>query len=332
MSMDVAAESNVLDVKHPIPDLAILFQGRDIEEEKSNLKILTIRVINDGDANIHEDDFDNKIPFGLQIDGGRVIRAQVVGGNSPYLVQNVHPQVEGGNQIILDKVIFDRQKFVSLEILVLHAKTSILKLTPIGKIAGLEQISVTDSFQERDQPSVLRQAFSGQTPIQIVRAIAYSFLSLIVVVLAGFLIAGISSIPSRWRKRRRRRFANLISPEKDSKRESKRKAIEQIYIERGFVGLKRVEKLLSDGVKLKRELRFYRGDPMPAVDQDLSNDQFVMVGHGFDSRMSILAPLLSANLITLEQEELHIDSEVRSLLNNYIKHLKDAKQLHDKDQ
>jgi hypothetical protein len=31
MTMDIAAESNVLDVKYPIADLAILFQGRDIE-------------------------------------------------------------------------------------------------------------------------------------------------------------------------------------------------------------------------------------------------------------------------------------------------------------
>jgi hypothetical protein len=62
--MDIAADSNVL--RHPIPDLATLFQNRDIEKDNSNLTILTIRVINDGEANIHDNDFDSPMGFGLQ--------------------------------------------------------------------------------------------------------------------------------------------------------------------------------------------------------------------------------------------------------------------------
>ncbi len=94
LSMDIAAESNVLDVRHPISDLAIYFQGTDIDEEKANLKILTIRVINDGEASIREGDFDSRIPFGLEIGGGRIIRAQVTGSNSRYLTDNIHLRVE----------------------------------------------------------------------------------------------------------------------------------------------------------------------------------------------------------------------------------------------
>ena len=69
LSLDIAAESNVyLTLSTLVPDLAILFQGRDIEEEKSNLKVLAVRVVNDGEANIRENDFDSRLPFGLEVD------------------------------------------------------------------------------------------------------------------------------------------------------------------------------------------------------------------------------------------------------------------------
>jgi hypothetical protein len=77
LTMDIAAESNVLDVLHPISDLSIQFLGRDIEKEKLNLKVLTVRIMNDGESNIHEDDFDSHMPFGLRVEGGTVVRAQV---------------------------------------------------------------------------------------------------------------------------------------------------------------------------------------------------------------------------------------------------------------
>jgi hypothetical protein len=214
--------------------LAILFQGLDIEEEKSNLKILTVRVINDGEANIHENDYDSRTPFGLQIDGGRVVRAQVVGANSSYLSDNLHPHVEGPNQILMDKIIFDKGKFVSLEILVLHPKSTNPKLKPMGKIAGLDEISVTNSFQDRDQRSFVDQVFSGPTAIQISRAIAYSFFALISIIIMGFSIAGLASIRSKWKKWTRRRIASQIPELASPDQEKKRKVIEQIFVDHGL--------------------------------------------------------------------------------------------------
>jgi hypothetical protein len=148
--MDIAAESNVLDVKHPIADLSILFEGRGIEEEKSNLKVLTIRLINDGEVNIHENDFDSRIPFGFQVDGGRVVRAQLSGSNSSYMSDNLHPRVESPNRVVVDKIIFDKGKFVAIDLLVLLPKNATPKIKPLGKIAGLDEIPVTNSFQDRE--------------------------------------------------------------------------------------------------------------------------------------------------------------------------------------
>ena len=124
LTFDIAAESNVLDVRHPVSDLSIVFQGKDIEGEQSNLRVLTLRVVNDGEVNIHENDYDSRRPFGVHIEGCRVIRAQVIASNSPYLTENLRPQVAAPDRILFDKIIIDKGKFVAVEVLVLHPKNS----------------------------------------------------------------------------------------------------------------------------------------------------------------------------------------------------------------
>jgi hypothetical protein len=323
MTMDIAAESNVLDVKYPIADLAILFQGRDIEEGKSNLKILTIRVINDGESNIHEDDFDSRIPFGLQIDDGQVIRAQVVGGDSPYLSTNVHPRVEGSNRIVLDKIIFDKGKFVTLEILVLHPKNIRPRVRPVGKIAGLEEIRVTNSFESGDTPSFLSQVFIGSSAVQIARTIAYSIFALLSIMVLGFSIWGLASIPSIWRKRGRQRLARQIPALDSPEQERKRKAIEAIYLEHGHAGLSRARRILNDEAELRKVLSRHKRYHTGAFVVEATAGELRTVPSRTDPRsVNSISPLISAKLLSLRRGELTIDPDVRRLLADFVENVR----------
>lgn len=321
LSMDIAAESNVLDVRHPIPDLAILFQGRDIEEEKSNLRVITIRIANDGEANIHENDFDSRTPFGLRIDGGRIVRAQVTGSNSSYLAENLHPQLQAPDRIVFDKIIFDRARFVAVEAVILHSKNSAPNITPLGKIAGLDAIAVTNSFQEHDQQSFWSQTFNGAPAIQITRGFAYGLLALISVIAIGFLIAGIASIPGAWKKRKRRHLARRFPALADPEQEKKRKAVEAIFVEHGPAGLKRAKRLLTNEEKLKEALRttkrFYGGGlgyPPAEVRQ-------AMIIHAESNGVAVpgsLESLFAVKLITYKDDQLTVDPDIKSLLDTYI--------------
>src|SRR5260370_25256979 len=87
--VDVLSESNVMDVRTPLKDLSILFQCSDIQKENSNLRILEVHIVNQGDTNILDNDFDSRIPWGLRIDGGRLIEARITGSNSQYLSGNL---------------------------------------------------------------------------------------------------------------------------------------------------------------------------------------------------------------------------------------------------
>src|SRR5260370_7338037 len=95
--VDVTSESNVMDVRTPLKDLSILFQGQDIQKQNSNLRILGVRLVNDVDTNILQNFFDSRIPWGLRTDGGQLIQPRVTESTSQSLSDNLHPKVSDGN-------------------------------------------------------------------------------------------------------------------------------------------------------------------------------------------------------------------------------------------
>jgi hypothetical protein len=321
LSMDVAAESNVLDVRHPVADLAILFEGRDIEEEKSNLKVLTIRVVNDGEANIRENDFDSRMPFGLQIDGGRIVRAQVAGSNSAYLSENLRPRIQSPDRIIFDKVIFDKGKVVALEVLLLHRKNINPRLRPLGKIAGLDEIGVTKSFEERDHGSLLGQVFSGAAPIQILRTIAYAVIALLSIVAIGFCIGGIVSIFSKWTRRNRRRIVASLPPIESNGLESVRKTVENIFINDGDFGLIQAERLLRDEGALKNAIAAQKEWHGGSFALDLTGEENRRI-HAQALIPSPLRPFFEAKLIHLDGEKVIVDPRVEPFFADFLAQIK----------
>jgi len=62
------------------------------------------------------------------------VRAQVTGSNSSYLAENLHPLLQAPDRIIFDKIIFDRDRFVAVEAVILHSKSSTPHITPLEKL------------------------------------------------------------------------------------------------------------------------------------------------------------------------------------------------------
>jgi len=318
--VDVTSESNVMDVRTPLKDLSILFQGQDIQKQNSNLRILGVRFVNDGDTNILENFFDSRIPWGLGIDGGRLIEARVTGSNSQYLSDNLHPKVTGGDEVDFDKVIFDRGKYVALELLVLHDKNVEPQVRPVGKIAGMDAIPIRNSFRERDQEGFKAKAFKGPIPVQIVRTIAYFVIGLSTVILVGLATAGIWSIPSRIKKRSRRKWVRYLPKEVSSEKEKKRQALLDVFVKDGLSGLKGVQRILNSEDSMVKAFRPRRVSVEEAAELGPH-----WVGHMNmtpDGRYfflpSPLESLVEAGLVCRTDKKIEVDAEGRDLLSNLI--------------
>src|SRR5260370_7896320 len=73
--VDVTSESNVMDVRTPLKDLSILFQGQDIQKQNSNLRILGVPLVNHRHTNILKNFSATRIPLGLRLHVVRLINA-----------------------------------------------------------------------------------------------------------------------------------------------------------------------------------------------------------------------------------------------------------------
>ena len=322
--VDVTSESNVMDVRTPLKDLAILFQGQDIQKENSNLRILAVRLVNEGEANILENYFDSRIPWGLQIDDGRLIEARITGSNSQYLAENLHPKMNEANAVVFDKVIFDKGKYVGLELLVLHSRNVEPRVKPIGKIAGMDDIPVRSSFRERDQEGLVSRVFKGPISVQIARTIAYFFIGLGTVIAVGFSIAGLGSIPSRLKKRPRRKLVRSLAKETSPEKEKKRQVLLDIFVEGGIGSLKRMLKIVENEEALAKTVA---GDKaLLEVRTDSPSDlmsQVIFEGNQtmHVMRQDLITPLLRAGVLRKRDKSLDVDPEMKDLLSALISQL-----------
>jgi hypothetical protein len=317
---DVTAESNVMDVRTPLKDLAILFQGEDVQKENLNLRILSVRLVNEGEANILENYFDSRIPWGLRIDGGSLIEARITGSNSQYLSDGLHPHTVDGSEVSFDKIIFDKGKYVALELLVLHNKNVEPQVRTFGKIAGMDSIPIRNSFRDRDQEGFATKVFNGPIAVQIARTIAYFLIGLATAIAVGFSIFGISTIPTGVKKRSRLKCIGRLPKAEQADTEKKRQALLHVFVEDGLQGLKRARRILESEHSIARMMPAQagsHGEPRPEVLRQITPDGDYLVVHS----SPIFRYLIEAGLVRRNGNTTEADPEGRQIASSLIEQL-----------
>jgi len=210
VAFQIKAESNILDVHQPIKDLTISFRGKDINTNNKNLKFYLITLRNSADKDIVQNDFDINQVWGLRFENSEIIESpKIIDSNSAYLKNNLNPNIVNGNLVEFSKVIFEKDKFATFEVKVLHTNDKPPVVTPTGKIAGVETQRVEHYQSLNEGVSFLNQVTEGSVPVLIVRAFGYLAIFII------FLITLIST--SEWlnglgRKNNKKRLKEYLNP------------------------------------------------------------------------------------------------------------------------
>ncbi|MDD5014137.1 MAG: hypothetical protein PHW73_03410 [Atribacterota bacterium] len=139
ISYTILSDSNVVDLHKPLEDLKILFQDEDIQKNNMNLKIYSLKISNSGKNNILETHYASDENWGIKITDGRIIESRLVESNSDYLKSNLNTKIVDDKTINFKKVIFDKNDYFTLEVLVLHSRDSDINLIPFGKISGISE-------------------------------------------------------------------------------------------------------------------------------------------------------------------------------------------------
>ena len=248
---EIESQSDVFDLRRPMQDLALSFRGQDVQQQNLNLRIFTVRVSNKGKVDILQNQYDQDRTWGITVTPGQIIEVRLGMSNSSYLASRIEPELTNQHTITLKKVIFERDKYVTLDILVLHHKDSPPKISSFGKIAGLDEIGVVDVSAQGGRPGFWSQVGAGTPLVHFVRLVAY-ILGLIAL---GFAIAGIAIVVGKIQKgRRRRRISRAIAASSQEWDDKALEVFKTCYIEDGIDGLSRMQADLKDEKTLHRAL------------------------------------------------------------------------------
>lgn len=239
-----------MDLRQPLEDLRITFQGEDLEQSNQNLRIFTIRVSNDGAVDILQDMYDQSDTWGLRFNGGKVVEARTADGSSGYLQDGIEPRLIGVNIVELAKLILEPGEFFTVEVLVLHDKVAFPDVEALGKVAGIDRITPEPARVDGPTDSLVTQALGGHIGIQMIRIVTY----LAVVILAAVSIGSAATIGQKATnaigRRRRAKRIQIVLETMSLTEEEWVPQLASLYTEGDIGGLKQLQSYLEDTDRL----------------------------------------------------------------------------------
>jgi hypothetical protein len=199
--MFILGDTNLVDVKSPLNDLQILYNGKDLIKEHLNLHLYRVQVQNTGNTILLKEDFDNNDLWGIHVSSGNIVKVGEPDSDSSYIRKNLAIRTPDQTTLLFTPIIFEPGDSFILDFFVLLSTSSeTSSLISVGKIAGIKRIPVTALNLNRR--SLFYEAYLGDWEVLALRVLAAP----IYIILFGLCIWGIVGpaifVKSRFRRRR----------------------------------------------------------------------------------------------------------------------------------
>ena len=202
---EIIANTNVLDFNADISKLEVTYDSTNLKQTGENLRIYTVKIVNNGNDNIIKEFYDENDLIGIKLSSGQIIeKPELIQSSNDYLKRNLHFKDYQKDKVVFSRVILESEEFFILKLLVLHKKNEIPKIISFGKIAGQQTIDVVNAIDVKQELTFIKKTFYGNIWTQLLRLIVY--------LLIGFaIIALIVSISEKieHRKAKRKREKNV---------------------------------------------------------------------------------------------------------------------------
>lgn len=252
LKFEVISNTSVLDVHERLGNLDVLYAGSSIKNTGQTLRVITLRVVNDGQQDILKGFYDENDPLGFVLIDGEIVESpELLHASNDYLAKQLKMTFDAPKNVLFSNVIIERNEFFTLKLLVLNNEGVIPDVSPIGKIAGVKSIEVARPYRERNEESFLSRTFGGWVLSQLARLFAYG-LAFLILMIAG--IVSLISISEWAEKRSRRKHIAKYKKISTINLNQDDEYIFQSYLVRGEDYLISIEKLISDERALELEM------------------------------------------------------------------------------
>lgn len=188
IAVEVISETNVLNINTPLSNLDIFYKNHSLKKGDKELKLLLIRVRNNGNINILKNFFDDNDPFGVKLQNGSILeKPEIVQASNSYLKNHLTLKMDSLNGIYFEPIIFDEDAFFIIKALILTQKNASPVLEVPGKIAGINHIIKPTYPEENQELNFMQQVLIGGVGVQLVKMCLY-FLTVFSLVLSFYKI------------------------------------------------------------------------------------------------------------------------------------------------
>jgi hypothetical protein len=253
LNFEILSNANVLDVHESIGNLDILYKGSSLNRSHQSLRIVVLKVVNDGDRAILPSYYDPEDPIGFKILNGQIVeRPVILGAGNLYLLRHTRILQNSPGEVTFSRPILEPGDFFILKFLLLHGNSEEPRVLPVGKVAGVKRISLIRRDKEDSQrPLFLEVAFLGSMWVQLTRAASYSFASVVLLVIIGGSSIAITEILS---KRRRSKVVKAFKEYAAPKLTEPDELFFDSFVNSGSYELLVMCDLLGDEIRLKTAL------------------------------------------------------------------------------
>jgi hypothetical protein len=197
------ANTPVFALNERVEQLRIVYEGQDLASSDKALTFLQLRVVNNGSGPILQTFFDPRALPGIDTAPAHVLRAEVIGASTAYVLDNSSLDVST-NRVTFRPIILEPGDYFVVKLLLLHDRKVAPKLKTIGKVASVGTMTYLPLEFTRE-PSLLSQAFVGGLWVQALRLFGYVVALILVIVAIAWPSTAISEARAR---RTRRRFVS----------------------------------------------------------------------------------------------------------------------------
>ena len=317
ISLIKLSEINVLEINRSLDDLKIYYKDEDIQNENKNIKIIVLKIKNDGKVDITQDMYDVDLPWGILVNEGDIVQARIIDSSNDYLSKNLSPIINK-NIIEFNKIIIESGESFSIELVLLCENKTILQYEVFGKIAGINNKNIKLIENNNDQgKSFWTDLIYGSIGIHFARAFLYFLCTIVLGVIIAFFWILISKIQDFIIHCERKKRVKLLVTEKE--KGAHFNEIQNFYIYHGYDPLNEMLRLLN---KQKELTSLYQKKISQANE---INDRDLVIERGdflYFKSFSLIDDMLKLKILRLNEDQLVIDNIFREEIKRFLKCIK----------
>ncbi|MEQ8627501.1 hypothetical protein [Ekhidna sp.] len=207
ISYEVQSNTNTLDIKEEVGNLEIIYKGEDIQKKNLDLRVITLKIINNGDTDITENHFSKHVPFGFILEHGKIAeKPELINASNNFISNNLKISLDSLGRVVFTKLQIDQNHFFTVKILTINNRDSVPVIIPTGKISGVDSgfpLLIKEN-NSNESESFFNRLLQGSLMVHFTR---YWLYSIVFVIIIWIILLPIFTFSDFMKKKKKERLS-----------------------------------------------------------------------------------------------------------------------------